>query len=1493
MRKIVFIFIFFMISVPGFAQDKIVFPSEILSSVNNSAGSLLALNTVDSIYIIETSNLQIKKRWAHHQRTPVLLGFHPLYDNVLLMQRQLFKLADPVYGLSVGSMLENYQRYDRKYQEHPEDSIIMWDIAKSKIVNTVSGCLYMQFGNKQNCYVAAYNNTFPFESGGKKLYGSSGAELESRNGDFNFKSYFKKACRKLVLSSARNYFAASWRDGYINDTLYFSFSINDFNDHSTIYLMDKLLGLPTDFCFSENGDLLAITISKGIGNGSFIRVIDIKSRKIITEINEDEDVENLQFSENSKEIYYKKSRGMWFGWSLSDSRIIQKVWANITDLSSIKNTILLGEKLILIGEYWPMEVGVPMGSNKKYVLQALSLDDVSLFSKTKTEQTESYADSTAYTMLLNDVTVNNSDPVLHFSPDRTIFTRVDNGSQLQIWQSQKRKKILQKSFENKINAFPDKSGNNILIIEKDQQSSFNEFVLHIMTLSNSILKSSAILNGDNEIMNGSYYLFDCIADPVSSSSWFCIDGSEHIWKVSGVDFSMKKIASFPDANLTHLQASSDGKLYVSGNKKNEGTAVWVITAGDVPSKIVDASSKVNFQVLKDAVWMWNYKYDGDSTIEVWKDGKQEKLITINGNIVRVDASPDLHTALVQYTVKSYNYIQQFIDGIAQSPQNTELISTKMYMLQADELLSEKDGFTTYLKNATRKLQWSVKTPQVLDITNFDVSVNGRFILFRNRIIDLREIDQWDIYKYNTSALLDDSAKLSWIEIYEESIYSDKKAGFTLQKFIQGKKDTIKSKTWIYKPEKGYASYFNHDQLKTSPDKKWAISYVKVGSLNIDEVKAPPMLWNLSNLHGEILPSFDNYYDLNFSPDGKKIIYTTWKTSDNIFSTPDYDVYTYQLNPFKLLKTRKGIKWNKTDEPSFGDQFKLGFRNVEWLQPDSDSMKLKKVFYSKQHLTKVIYNKEVKKVIAGSSSGTIIIWEVNGSASPVVSISVHTAPLKQMVMRGNRIYSLAENGEIAITSIDENKLKVQIKTLLKDDELRISMNTPEGFFRVDPDLMNDMHFVKNGEIYPLSSFELQGNRPDKVYEAIGLADTAFIAALRESWETRIRRIGLDPKVRMKEINRPVVKWNRENLPVITSDTVLQLNLKIKDDKQDLKTLFIKVNGVPVSGRKGIAFEKGKRQLDIKPKIALGQGTNAISVIAVNAEGAESIESTYDIQCDRSDIKKRRLIYIGIGVSAYQDTLMNLRYAAKDVRDIAKQISYYFDSVEVHTLVNEQATKDRILSIKNYLQQSTTDDIVMISFSGHGMIAKGNGFFFAPYNMNFERPDENGVSMEMIEDLLDDIPARRRLLLLDACHSGEEWNTGGSSIALPDGVVMTKPRGIIIDDEETINSGNKRNSYLLMKELFNDFSRGNGAFMISAAASNEYAFEGEQWNNGVFTKSFLEALSSLKNKRSYSSENEAQIRVRDLRKLIYKKVSELTNGLQNPTSRQENGWWNWSF
>jgi hypothetical protein len=92
----------------------------------------------------------------------------------------------------------------------------------------------------------------------------------------------------------------------------------------------------------------------------------------------------------------------------------------------------------------------------------------------------------------------------------------------------------------------------------------------------------------------------------------------------------------------------------------------------------------------------------------------------------------------------------------------------------------------------------------------------------------------------------------------------------------------------------------------------------------------------------------------------------------------------------------------------------------------------------------------------------------------------------------------------------------------------------------------------------------------------------------------------------------------------------------------------------------------------------------------------------------------------------------------------------------------------------------------------------------------------------------------------------------------------------------------NSFDLMKELFVDLRRGTGATVIASAGGMEFAVEGENWQNSVFTYALL---AGLKNGKADLDKNGA-VMVSELQQYLAKEVSNLTNNQQRPTFRLEN-------
>ncbi|HWY35717.1 MAG TPA: ankyrin repeat domain-containing protein, partial [Nitrosopumilaceae archaeon] len=84
------------------------------------------------------------------------------------------------------------------------------------------------------------------------------------------------------------------------------------------------------------------------------------------------------------------------------------------------------------------------------------------------------------------------------------------------------------------------------------------------------------------------------------------------------------------------------------------------------------------------------------------------------------------------------------------------------------------------------------------------------------------------------------------------------------------------------------------------------------------------------------------------------------------------------------------------------------------------------------------------------------------------------------------------------------------------------------------------------------------------------------------------------------------------------------------------------------------------------------------------------------------------------------------------------------------------------------------------------------------------------------------------------------------------------------------------------MFTDLRKTSGATVISSAGGTEYAIEGAEWNNGVFSYSMINALR----KHKADADNDGRVYLSELQKYIEEDVPKITFGKQQPTSRSEN-------
>jgi WD40 repeat protein len=448
------------------------------------------------------------------------------------------------------------------------------------------------------------------------------------------------------------------------------------------------------------------------------------------------------------------------------------------------------------------------------------------------------------------------------------------------------------------------------------------------------------------------------------------------------------------------------------------------------------------------------------------------------------------------------------------------------------------------------------------------------------------------------------------------------------------------------------------------------------------------------------------------------------------------------------------------------------------------------------------------------------------------------------------------------------------------------NSP--YYMCSKDASKMLHYVTPSlKVIGFEQLDPVYNRPDIVLDSIGKyfgnKDKGMIDEYRKSWEKRIYRLGLDKeKLGKGEIAVP-------NAEIVGADAIayenkegkIEIKVTANDSKYPLSRFNVYINEVPLYGSAGISIAHLKKQVwDTTVSVLLSVGENKIQVSVMNELGLENFKyPTYvNFTPEKEIVAKTH--YIGIGVNAFQDSSHNLKYCVKDITDLAK--SFGGANTEVKLFSDKQVTKENILALKDYLNKTSVNDKVIISCSSHGLLDDSLNFYLAMHDVDFNNPKARGLKYEELESLLDGIPARQKLLLLDACNSGENDKTEVLKKELQqkeknmDSTQVLAARGVIIKLEEENKSNFKK-----MNELFVNVRNNTGSVIISAAGGQESALEaikvdGKTIENGAFTYSILECLKQNEGK---------ELKVNALKQYAEKRVEEITNGKQKPTSRQE--------
>ncbi|RLD22135.1 MAG: hypothetical protein DRI71_07905 [Bacteroidetes bacterium] len=627
---------------------------------------------------------------------------------------------------------------------------------------------------------------------------------------------------------------------------------------------------------------------------------------------------------------------------------------------------------------------------------------------------------------------------------------------------------------------------------------------------------------------------------------------------------------------------------------------------------------------------------------------------------------------------------------------------------------------------------------------------------------------------------------------------------------------------------------------------------------------------------EISNGREDVYSVAYSPDGSMIAFV----KDGYPDMKIIDTETYKIS--KIIKFAYGMMLS-VDFSDDGRYIAVSGTDTRPSVVDLEKSKILKFPIAHKHGIKAVrFYQGSDYLFTAGYDNVIQQWDFS-KRKVIRTYKGHNGSVNSIdfISEKNYLISGSDDGSIKIWNIENGELLLSLIGKSKTEYLAY---TPANYYFSTKSANKGIHFVQGLKTYEFEQFDLKYNRPDIVLSQLGYADKSLVEAYHQAYLKRLKKMNFTEDMLKDDFHLPEIKIdNFEEMPTIMDQGSIEIKLDLKDSKYKLDRINVWVNDVAVYGTNGISLrDKSVRSYQTNLKVNLVKGKNKVQVSVLNQAGAESYKETFEIEC-KAGKSKPDLYLITIGESKFKDSKFNLTYAAKDAQDIASLFakSKNYEKVITKTLTNEQVTKENITALRSFLDQAGINDEVMIFIAGHGVLDENLDYFFASYDMDFNNPSQRGIAYEDLEGLLDGIKPLKKVLLIDACHSGEIDKEEVELLAVNEEVGAEGIQFRAVGNTVKPKLG-MQNTSELTKALFIDLRKGTGATVISSAGGGEYAMESGEWKNGLFTYCLINGIQS----KDADLNNDGEIWLKELQHYVQTQVTELSGGKQQPTSRIEN-------
>lgn len=429
-----------------------------------------------------------------------------------------------------------------------------------------------------------------------------------------------------------------------------------------------------------------------------------------------------------------------------------------------------------------------------------------------------------------------------------------------------------------------------------------------------------------------------------------------------------------------------------------------------------------------------------------------------------------------------------------------------------------------------------------------------------------------------------------------------------------------------------------------------------------------------------------------------------------------------------------------------------------------------------------------------------------------------------------VVSFSPDGKYVLTGSEDNTTKLwstatgqELATLIAIDSTDWVVTSPSGLFDASPGAMKLMHYVVGLDVIELDQLKERYYEPGLLAKVMGFdkGELRNVSAFTE--------VALHP-----EINASIEK-DRLNITLTErsgGQGKLSLFINGKEVQEDINPKRLKSLNLGLN-----AFAKYYRT----------DTTNTLALRVYNAEGwlkSQAFELDYMPAYATSAGKPAgtaktipRMFALVVGTSNYAGERLDLRFADLDAEAMAKAFRqtgsalFGSDRTQVHLLSTtgsgEASSKTNIQkAFSDIAAQAQPQDVLVVFFSGHGLAygpAEKEQFYYLTKDIGSEDlsdpvvRDNYTISSNEFTQWLTAIPARKQVMILDACNAGK-----------------------VVESLATIAQKNLDPSQIRALDRMKDRT---GMFILTGSAADKVSYEASQYGQGLLTYSLLQGMSGL--------------------------------------------------